>query len=638
MSIIPSSLRFNITKGVATAPYQLVSYSEPTTVGSIGTEIVTTMSWISAGFYGSGARITVNDSGFWQGFTAGTYTGEVIINASYYDDYFDDVTGVRGQYKEELGRASVILTIKDPIVLSASPTTPAFNYQIGGVVPNAIQVNVTTLNPWTLVKTVPWISLSIASGTGNGTSNISVDPTGLSAGIYTSTVVLNDGTSTVNIYVTLNVSEVDSQVDYLYATPSEINFGFTLNGTLPPFKSVNLSASDYQNISITPPAWLQLESFSDTVKTWGLIAAQVNNLAPGVYSDVIIFQLGTIIKTVTVNLEIFKLVENLLDNTDLHFTDENNLIQTSSGRTDTHLSVSVVAAYEGEDYSLKYNVPFFKGVAKKRLGLEASKMIGHRNFIGATGISLIAPYNPVSLDIVVKELEVLTGIEQQTVSINGLKFLKGLKPVDNWMSDIPREIHVSKKAVIAFSILSQGSSVSEINITGSRTITHSINEITSELYSVVYPISDFDLLEGDQLEVAVLNEKLKVNIKPEGTDSTMVFWENDHGCWDAFELTGDFNLISALQKETSEVRKDHLTTETKIHSTVNRETYKVDTGFIYSDDEMFALNSMLRSKNIYLMYSGSLYNVEPITNSLELQKTDKQLRSATILFKSVIER
>lgn len=638
MSVIPSILRFERVKGESTAPYQLISFSDPVHPGSIYIQIQGTESWIYAELYGSGARVTVKDLNLWQNFSEGGYTGEVIVYAVYYDDFYDPISGVRGEYTEEIGRATVMLTIKDPVVLAASPINPVFNYQVGGVVPNAIQLNITSLIPWTLTKTVPWISLSVLSGNESGTSNISIDPTGLAAGTYTSTVVLSDGTDNVNILVTLNVSEADSQTDYLFVTPSELNFGFTLNGTLPPFKSVSLSASDYQNISITSPSWIQLESSSDTIKTWGLVSSVVQNLSPGVYSDVIIFTLGSVIKTLTVNLEVYKLVQTIPDNSILYFSDDDNIISTSSGRTDTHLAVDISASFEGNDYSLQYNVPFFKGIAKKRLGLEASKMIGPRNFIGAAGLSLIAPYDAVKLNVVIKELEVLTGVEQQSVAVNNLKFLKGAKPVGNWLSTTPREIHVSRKAFVAFSILSQGTSVSKIDVAGSRIKSHAVNELTSDVYSLIYPLEDLKLVEGDQVDVSILNESLKVNIKPDGTDSTMIFWENEHGCWDAVEFTGDFTITSSLKKDTSEFRKDHLTTETKIHSNVNRETFRVNTGFIYTDDELMSINKMLNSRNVYLMNSGNLYNVEPVTNSIEIKRTDNRLRSTTILFKNVLEK
>ena len=65
------------------------------------------------------------------------------------------------------------------------------------------------------------------------------------------------------LVVSLIVSEPDTETEYLYVTPTTLNFGFTLSGILPPTKRTELNASANW-LATTNQPWVKLVTTSGT--------------------------------------------------------------------------------------------------------------------------------------------------------------------------------------------------------------------------------------------------------------------------------------------------------------------------------------------------------------------------------------
>lgn len=99
----------------------------------------------------------------------------------------------------------------NPASLVTSPPTLAFNYTIGGTVSPAQSISVTsstsTVLLWTVTSSVPWLTVSPASGSTPGAISVSLTTTGLMAGSSTGVVtVASSGVTSQLVNVSLTVS------------------------------------------------------------------------------------------------------------------------------------------------------------------------------------------------------------------------------------------------------------------------------------------------------------------------------------------------------------------------------------------------------------------------------------------------
>lgn len=86
----------------------------------------------------------------------------------------------------------VAITLRvDPALVPFVASLPPGNGVSGSLPQGGNALNITATGAWTVAATAPWITLSAASGTGNGVVNVGFNPAGLAAGTYTGEVVIN---------------------------------------------------------------------------------------------------------------------------------------------------------------------------------------------------------------------------------------------------------------------------------------------------------------------------------------------------------------------------------------------------------------------------------------------------------------
>ena len=635
MAVTPSSLSFNYKKGELLPPARVVNYS----ANDYGNNFISyeaSENWVYASsltFTSANIHISNNANNL----SVGTHSATVEI-FSYAEDHHEFDNQQPGFIKTSLGTVTVSVVITEAIVLTLTPDNLTFNYEFGGSTPTAQTVNITSENAWTITESTNWLSISINSGSNNGTFQVSVTPAGLSAGTHTANVTVNDGVSTKILVVSLIVSEPDTGTDYLYVTPTTLNFGYTLSGILPPTKRTELNASANW-VATTNQPWVKLVTTSGTSGVGNLdIGLQnVSSLLAGNHYAIVSIAVGNIVKTININLSVYLFAQQLLEVNTLYFADDDNNIIVSSGRTDTHLYIEANASFEGTSFNFPFAIPFYNGVATKRIGLEAKKIIGSRPFVGIGGVNLFTPYLPVSLDISIKEVELFSETVTQNIALNNISIVKGTTPVDNWISDNSREMYLSRKGIVLFSFIgSKYVPANHIKITGAVNQTFTFNNAISNLYTVMIPLSSFNLKVGDQLNINVQNTNVTVIIKPEEVEQSFVFWENKWGVWDSLEFTGEFSEKSNYKSKDFIFRKNHLNTETKVLEVTDRTTFKLNTGWMFSDNEVETLRKMLKATNIYVMINNKLTKVKSTTKSLPKPKTDEENRAFDLTFEKLI--
>ncbi|NIM11251.1 MAG: hypothetical protein GTO45_04600, partial [Candidatus Aminicenantes bacterium] len=135
-------------------------------------------------------------------------------------------------YPRISGTSGSVFSISEPPEIALSKTGFEFSYITGGAVPTGqtfyiSNKGVSTLK-WTAAARVSWIKVSPASGTGDGTVTISVDPSGLGTGEHNGIVMVSDPDASnspqiVDVYLSVTVKEEKQDLPPLgkFATPQD---------------------------------------------------------------------------------------------------------------------------------------------------------------------------------------------------------------------------------------------------------------------------------------------------------------------------------------------------------------------------------------------------------------------------------
>ena len=196
--------------------------------------------------------------------------------------------------------------------IAASPSSLNFASIVGGPAPAAQQVTLTgDVGSWTSSANQLWIGVAPSSGTGVGTVNISVNPTGLAPGTYTGSVTFSSGGNTAPVNVTLTVTAAAIQTNSASLSYSGVN-GATIASQPLTITMNNGATLSWTASTPLPDTWLVLDRTSGTqADALGVSVNPANGpLASGVHNSSITLQ-GTsggspFNKTVNVTLTLTK--------------------------------------------------------------------------------------------------------------------------------------------------------------------------------------------------------------------------------------------------------------------------------------------------------------------------------------------
>lgn len=200
---------------------------------------------------------------------------------------------------------------------SVSPSAMTFAYVLNGVAPPAQTLSVSGSQNFTAAvatDTGNWLAVTPASGTGNASLSVSVNPAGLSAGTYTGTITVTPQGGTAQIVtVTLTVSSLPSS---LTATPSTLTFAYTAGSSLPSAQTVSI-ASTGGAIAFTATAsssgWLSVTPASGATPATLSVSVNPASLSGGAYSGSIALSAnsGAVQLTINVTLNVSTSLPNI---------------------------------------------------------------------------------------------------------------------------------------------------------------------------------------------------------------------------------------------------------------------------------------------------------------------------------------
>lgn len=630
MAITPATVSFTYKKTTGIPPGQLLSheriFSSIPTLNTIGLPNYLDFYDITT----STLKVKVNASNA-NNLLAGTHTETVTLVLHDVDLEKDFV----------VGDFLLTLVIEDTIVLNVSPVSSSFEFQIGSTAPVNKSFSIVSENAWTISKTQAWCTLSKTSGSNSDTFDIGVVTTGLSAGNYSDTVTINDGVSQKTIAVSFVVTDSNTGTDYLYVSPSNNNFAFTVGGAIPPVKNIEINSSASWSAVVSAP-WIEASSVSGTfgpqIITVGLKAGvDLTALPEGNHTATVTITSGGFNKTVFINLNVYNFTTELPNNSTLLFACDENYVKLESSRLDTYVKMVVSTLYKNINYLYNMRLPIHNGGATKRIGIVPKKIIGRQPLIGFADFSFNQPYTPLVLNLNLHETEYYTEVMAASTAVSNLKFIKGTKPIDSWLSEIPKTIFVTKKAIVCFSVLSNNTTIEEIFISGDHTLDLDVDDNVStqkSFYTCVLPLAQLlpNLKPGEEIKVRTFSEELKIVIRDEGPDHTTVFWENKNGVWDTLECIGKVKETPGVKRTIASFRKSEKKNVSKVIDTTNPINYTINTGLINSVEEIDTINKMLDSDNIYIHTANKTVPVIPKTTKITTRLTDRENTSFDLAF------
>jgi uncharacterized protein (TIGR03437 family) len=275
VTVAPTSLSYSTATGSSPADQSLgitstsgsasVSFTVTATTTSGGSWLSTKTTSGSTPF--NPLTVSVNSNSL----AAGTYNGNIAIAPA-------GGTTVN---------IPVYLTVSAPVGVSATPTALSFTYRAGDAAPASQPVTVAgsgSAFSATASSNGNWLVASPASGTAPATVNVSINPTGLSAGTFTGAVVVNGasgaaGSTTVNVTLTVTaplptISKVTNAASYA-------------TGSLSPGEIVTLFANDPTHpIGPATPAGLALDSNGNVSTSIGGVQVTVGGYnCPMIYAS-----------------------------------------------------------------------------------------------------------------------------------------------------------------------------------------------------------------------------------------------------------------------------------------------------------------------------------------------------------------
>jgi hypothetical protein len=277
-----TALSFTAVQGGTNPASQTVTITN-TGSGTLSWSAAESAAWLSvspASGIGNGSfTVSVNTAGL----SAGTVSAPITITAS----------GATNTPQTVI--VSLAVTAPATPTIGYSPASLSFTATQGGANPNNQTVSITNTGTgtlsWTVSDNATWLTLSPASGTGNGSVTASVNVSGLAAGTYNAAITIAGSGATntpQTVPVTLTVNAAPSPT--ISRSPSSLTFTATQGGANPASQNVSITNSGSGTLSWTVSDnvnWLSLSPTSGTGN--GSVAASVNisGLAAGTYNGTI---------------------------------------------------------------------------------------------------------------------------------------------------------------------------------------------------------------------------------------------------------------------------------------------------------------------------------------------------------------
>jgi uncharacterized protein (TIGR03437 family) len=322
---------------------------------------------------------------------------------------------------------SFTITSTAPTAISATPSSLTFSQIAGGTAPSpqTVQLSSTTPTNFTAASNQTWLLVTPASGTSNTTNlSISINATGLGAGVYHGTVTVTGGASPVSIPVTLTVTTAAA----ITASPTSLSFVQVLTGNAPASQTISVTASTTTNFTVAfAAAWLTVSPTTGSTPGTLTVSANGAGMAAGTYSDTITITAGSTSATVPVTLTLLSGSASSIVASPLALVFNQTVGQTSFGVQSIQLNAAVATTFSASTTATWLAIspttgttPATLTVTESPVGMTAGTYSSSIMVLGGTATVVI----PVTLNLTLPA----NGITATPASVSFTQILGGAAP------------------------------------------------------------------------------------------------------------------------------------------------------------------------------------------------------------------
>ena len=547
----------------------------------------------------------------------------------------------------------VVIRVVSSTQLSISPTSFIFRHTIGQSAPAGKFFTVTTSRAWSVVANEGWVSFGQDNGVGEATNSVFVDVANLPVGYSTAEFLVDDGDSVKRGVVSVQVTG-DVGDDYVNVTPSVLEFSETAGDAPQDDRTIDIDASENTTISANVP-WL---TFSQTSIPSGFNTVTVSTqnteaLQVGSYPAVITIEGADSNNIVDVLLLIVETPQQTIVNNGFYFAEDRNTIALSTARQQRCAIFKMIAQSATTYKNYERKVAFFRNVINEVVGLEASVFVVPQPLPDVLQTLVYESVVPVKLDISVFETSLYsqTAAKASVASFENVRFINGRLPettnpteskfkfVKQRLTKIPVEsvVPVDGKVFISYR---DASANDDINVSFQRDSAQQAYAIAvtpnlSNIYTAIIDLSIFNIDAGERVRIDFSIFTIYVTVHKPVLNTNQIIWTNEWDAPECFNINGPIEISEGSDTETIIKNKNGRDVE-EVVSTKKPKTFAINTGNIYSQEEVAFLATILQSKKIWLQLDGERFEVIRDFNRIETQKTRTFVENLTLKFKSAI--
>ncbi|GAB3708750.1 hypothetical protein [Flavobacterium koreense] len=546
-------------------------------------------------------------------------------------------------------------------VISFTPAALTFNHFPGTTLPS--QTITMTGNNWILVA-------SLLTANGAHLELSSADP-----GVTFGSDVFNgeniqfaQGSGTKNIVVTLS-SYYDGVINPNFLTgymgvvagttvvsgiPFQINILTTPDIVPNPtsldfFGIVSVQEPTIQEISVACPApitsvtyspWLQVTNVGNV---YSVVPMNTDSMSAGDYVGFVKFQatINSVLveKSVVVNYKLLNFLSNPYANGQKAFTLDVDFFECFTATADTYFQINaVVKAFDFFGVTFKtITIPLklvpFQGKGRFNLGQNIHRLMSRFT----TPVESVFQYRLAELELNVQEKMISNDLLIRQKSLPTIKYVAGIGSENKTGLEIlafnKKATSVKKTSVYYLNMLVKaGTYALHIYKNGtleSSEILPNANDfilqkkITFDNYNQGDVVKcSLSVPDGSRNDLLFPQEKI-FHVVPSGPQSNFIEWENEFLLLDSIIVTGEYSIKTDIEVQENRLysnlveRLEHISNTSAIKLFIN-------TGWLIQND-VDTIESLMRSKRIWLTADGSKIELRPATKSLVKKDTQREL-------------
>ena len=534
----------------------------------------------------------------------------------------------------------VYLNVLHTILLTLSPSVFSFgDYLIGDPAPPNQTLQIQSESNWNITAEQTWVTLSTTAGAGSGQVFIGANPTGLSVGTYESIIQVIDNIFTRTVIASLVVTEGDTETSYLYVNPTSMQFISELAVENTIQKILNMETS-HAWTAVVSQSWLILSAASGAagVQTINVsVDSEALTELETSYLATIVLTCNNIQKTVYVQLILVEFLIAGIESESIYFADDRNKLQITNIEANMFLQLEGILTNGAQNLQYTLQAPYHGGQSEVTIGLEANLMLKSVTPTNNFTSRVVNNFAPININFAAFNINKLNNTSSLVTNFQNVKFLKGATPiVPNKLSYIPSKIYVTSQGKISVSVFSE-EDPGDINILVGAAAFSISGFIAGDLYvyNAIVDLSEYELNPQDLVSITFAGITTEVIIIEAPTETNLIAFENEWNEYELFETTG-FLTTNHTNKKVSTILQVEGQKHTKVVSIDPGKTYTLNTGWIYTQEEVEWLSNILNSKRIFIYEAGEPIEIELTTKSLEVYKTRDHLRSYNLKFKKAI--